>query len=286
MEQEILDQNHLAGQGGQLADNEGGIVVQQPGPVGAINEGVNVAPLILAPAVGDQDDNAPAIDNINAQPPADNNNAQPPADNINMPPANNAPGPNHIPPNFNAAAHQVNDHAPAPPIANAEEIQRLMGQVQLMMLNNQRPHRSITFDTSIDKFYGRREDFGRYNHRVRAVWRGAAYDRDEQLASILDSVDKGVRLEINCMPAETRADPELLLVELGRRYGDNRSPSDLTRALLQLQQRPGETARSYSQQLKHVHDLLVARQRAVNIAPCLSLIMMEVLKMMKRICYL
>ena len=143
-----------------------------------------------------------------------------------------------------------------------------MGGIQNIVLSiNNSNKKTVLMDTHVDRFYGVASDYERFANRVRAVWWETGGEREDRLQVVKCAVSDSVMGEIACMPQEIQEDPERLLQEIGRRFGDQRSPTELLRLLLSTTQQPGESVRVYSQRLRALFNKLQGREAALGIPP-------------------
>ena len=107
-----------------------------------------------------------------------------------------------------------------------------------------------------------------FEDEVRRAWTSIPRTSTRQRVDvILDSIGPDVRDELGCLDPSIRRDPEELLKELLRVFGDNRDPTEILHALLSTRQRAGEAIRAYSHRVKRNFDMLIKRQTALAQAP-------------------
>ena len=120
----------------------------------------------------------------------------------------------------------------------------------------------------VGTFYGTMDDDGllveEFTTQLRALWRSCQMSKEQQLGSINQYSGPDVRLEIRNLPEATRNDPQRILDELIKIFGDSRHPHELARNFYGHRQRPAETVQLYANRLQRAFEKLVRREVALG----------------------
>ena len=120
----------------------------------------------------------------------------------------------------------------------------------------------------ISTFYGEASKLEDWTRQVKTAWDflpGNATRR--RLDVILGSIGPRVKGEIRCLPKETQSNPDELLKEIAKVFGERRSPKQLLQELFAHRQVKGEDVRAYSHRINAAFQTLVAREAALGETP-------------------
>ena len=120
----------------------------------------------------------------------------------------------------------------------------------------------------ISTFYGEASKLEDWTRQVNTAWDFLPSNATRRrLDVILGSIGPRVRGEIRCLPKDTQADPDALLKEIAKVFGERRSPKQLLQELFAHQQVKGEDVRAYSHRINGAFQTLVAREAALGETP-------------------